>query len=165
MSTTCFSSVIPDVCHRESMSFESIVFSGYPIKTFGYDRGGFGYDRGISGTGGTFGHRGDLRAQNREGSRQQLFFVCHSRKFVAGIQKKEKPHSPSPLGTRFHPFACLGVARRQGRVVFPKRECGWGRGKEETPTFLHTINIHTGAFSLDSRLSLSPTFVIGELRE
>ena len=49
-STTCFPYVIPDVCYRESMTFESIVVSGYPIKAFGYDRGTraqqgrFGYD-------------------------------------------------------------------------------------------------------------------------
>ena len=49
-STTCFPCVIPDVGHRESTTFESIVFSGYPIKAFGYDRGTraqqgrFGYD-------------------------------------------------------------------------------------------------------------------------
>ena len=41
MSTTCFSSVIPDVYHRESTPFDSTVFFGYPIKTFGYDRGEF----------------------------------------------------------------------------------------------------------------------------
>ena len=39
-STTCFSYVIPDVCHRESTIFEFTAFSGYPIKTFGYDKGG-----------------------------------------------------------------------------------------------------------------------------
>ena len=44
--SNCSSYVIPDVCHRESTPFESIVFSGYPIKAFGYDRGRFGYDRG-----------------------------------------------------------------------------------------------------------------------
>ena len=38
-STTCFPYVIPDICYRESMTFESIVVFGYPIKTFGYDRG------------------------------------------------------------------------------------------------------------------------------
>ena len=49
-STTCFPYVIPDICYRESMTFESIVVSGYPIKAFGYDRGTraqqgrFGYD-------------------------------------------------------------------------------------------------------------------------
>ena len=48
-STTRFSYVIPDVCYRESTIFESTVFSGYPIKTFGYDRGAFGYDRGSFG--------------------------------------------------------------------------------------------------------------------
>ena len=37
--SNCFSYVIPDGCHRESTLFDSIVFSGYPIKTFGYDRG------------------------------------------------------------------------------------------------------------------------------
>ncbi len=38
-STTSFPYVIPDVCYRESMTFEPIVVSGYPIKAFGYDRG------------------------------------------------------------------------------------------------------------------------------
>ena len=76
---------------------------------------------------------------------------CHSRKFLAGIQKKEEPHSPSPFAARFRPFACLGVAHRQGRDALPKRECGWKRGKEQTPTGLNTIDIHTRALSLDSR--------------
>ncbi len=39
-ATTCFSYVIPDVSYRESMTVEFTAFSGYPIKTFGYDGGG-----------------------------------------------------------------------------------------------------------------------------
>ena len=67
MSATCFSYVIPDVCYRESTIFDSTVFSGYPIKTFGYDRegalgmtgGGFGYDGGAFGYDrGSFGYDG-----------------------------------------------------------------------------------------------------------
>ena len=73
--------------------------------------------------------------------------LCHSRKFLAGIQKKEKPHSPSPFAARFRLFACLGVAHRQGRDALPKRECGWKRGKEQTPTGLNHQHPHGSPFS------------------
>ena len=70
--SNCFSYVIPDVCYRESTLFDSAVFSGYPIKTFGYDRGEVrAWGRG-------------LRAQNREGSCQQPVFRMSFPTFVIG---------------------------------------------------------------------------------